>query len=76
MRALSAEASLLGAGASRQATAAAIARWRTWCADVTALLTRLHADEEARTHLERQYLDGGSSPPVCPEMARTPGWLC
>jgi hypothetical protein len=57
-RALGAEASLSGAGASRQATAAAVASWRTWGADVTALLTRLQAAEEARVHLERQYLDG------------------
>jgi hypothetical protein len=58
MRAFSAEASLSGAGASRQATAAAVASWRTWGADVTALFARLQAAEEARVHLERQYLDG------------------
>lgn len=58
MRALGAEASLSGAEASRQAKSGATARWRTWCADVTALVTRLHAAEAARVHLERQYLDG------------------
>ena len=46
------------AEASRQAKSGATARWRTWCADVTALLTRLHAAEEARVYLERQYLEG------------------
>ena len=58
MRALSAEASLSGAEASRQARAALAARWRTWSADFTALITGLHAAEEARACLEHQYLDG------------------
>ena len=57
-RALGAEASHSGAGASREAKAAGVARWRTWGGDVTALVTRLHAAEEARTLLERHYLDG------------------
>jgi hypothetical protein len=58
MRALGAEASLSGDEASRQATSASVARWRTWCTDVTALVTRLCAAEETRVHLERLYLDG------------------
>jgi hypothetical protein len=58
MRALSAEASLSGDAASRQVKSASTSRWRTWCTDVAGLVTRLHAAEEARAHLERQYLDG------------------
>ena len=33
-------------------------RWHEWCSATAALLTGIHAAEEARALLERRYLDG------------------
>jgi hypothetical protein len=60
MRALSAEAELARRSRSRAGRSAAILveRWQEWCSATSALLTGIYANEEARAHLERRYLDG------------------
>jgi hypothetical protein len=60
MRALSAEAELARRSRSRAGRSAAILveRWQEWCSATVTFLTEIYAAEEARTLLERRYLDG------------------
>ena len=60
MRAISAEAELARRSRSRagRSVASLGERWQEWCTASAALLTGIHAAEEARLLLERRYLDG------------------
>jgi hypothetical protein len=60
MRALTAEAELARRSRSRaDPSASGLAeRWQAWCTASAALLTGIHAADEARLLLERRYLDG------------------
>ena len=60
MRALSAETALARRDRSRTRgpTANLVGRWQEWCTGTGMLLAGIYAAEEARTLVERRYLDG------------------
>lgn len=58
MRAISAEAQLETAGPSGGTSRRRTARWAAWRVAAASLIGAVYGAEEARTHLERRYLDG------------------
>jgi hypothetical protein len=67
MRAISAEAQLETAAAARHTRGGRDARWTAWGGAVASLIGDLYAAEEARTHLERRYLE--RTPTLFPDPA-------